>query len=139
MVARSTTGGAYRPASTTRYTNAKNAVRSTWNKLIAQIVKDRNTAARIADLERKRDDLTPNANVTDFALEKGRKMQYDMSKVTGLTHNKTAHIIARDGFAMTGFVLTHEDGRKCIVDMSAVRWFHDKKTWADVMFPEGGK
>lgn len=52
-------------------------------------------------------------------------MQYDMSKVIGLTHNKTAHIIARDGFAMTGFVLTHEDGRKCIVDMSAVRWFHD--------------
>ena len=52
-------------------------------------------------------------------------MQYDMSNVIGLTHNKTAHIIARDGFAMTGFVLTHEDGRKCIVDMSAVRWFHD--------------
>jgi hypothetical protein len=53
------------------------------------------------------------------------EMPYDMSKVIGLTHNKVAHIIARDCFAVTGFVLTHEDGSKCIVDMSAVRWFHD--------------
>lgn len=64
-------------------------------------------------------------------------MQYDMSKVIGLTHNKTAHVITRDGFAMTGFVLTHEDGRKCIVDMSAVRWFHDKdgKAFFAMMHP----
>jgi hypothetical protein len=64
-------------------------------------------------------------------------MQYNMSKVIGLTHNKTAHIIARDGFEMTGFVLTHPDGRKCIVDMSAVRWFHDTdgKAFFGMMHP----
>lgn len=52
--------------------------------------------------------------------------EYDLSRVIRLTHQKTKHIIERDGFAVTGFVLTHEDGRKCLVDMSAVRWFHDK-------------
>lgn len=53
------------------------------------------------------------------------KNEYNLSQVIRLTHNKTQHIIDRDGFAVTGFVLTHTDGRKCIVDMSAVRWFHD--------------
>lgn len=48
---------------------------------------------------------------------------YDMSKVVHLTHRKARDIIARNGYALTGFVLTDTDGRKCIVDMSAVRWF----------------
>lgn len=48
--------------------------------------------------------------------------EYDLSQVIQLTHNKTKHIIARDRFSVTGFVLTKENGDKCIVDMSAVRW-----------------
>jgi hypothetical protein len=48
--------------------------------------------------------------------------EYDMSKVMPLTHSKAKHIITRDGFSVTGFVLTKETGKKCLVDMSAVRW-----------------
>jgi hypothetical protein len=50
------------------------------------------------------------------------KTEYDLSQVIPLTHSKTKHIIARDSFSVTGFVLTKETGEKCIVDMSAVRW-----------------
>ena len=49
-------------------------------------------------------------------------MNYDFSEVIPLTHSKAKHIIARDGYSVTGFVLTKDSGEKCIVDMSAVRW-----------------
>jgi hypothetical protein len=46
-----------------------------------------------------------------------------------LTELKAANIAKRDGFRITGYVLTHEDGRKCIVDMSAVRWLDRDEFW----------
>jgi len=52
---------------------------------------------------------------------------YDLSDVIQLTHRKTKDIIARDNYAITGFVLTNDYGDKCIVDMSAVRWLSDKE------------
>lgn len=63
---------------------------------------------------------------------------YDMSQVIRLTHNKAKHVIKQNGYAVTGFVLTHEDGRKCLVDMSAVRWFHDKdgRAFFEMMHPD---
>lgn len=66
------------------------------------------------------------------------KRQHDLSAVIPLTHRKTSDIVKRDGFAITGFVLTHPDGRKCIVDMSVVRWFHDKdgKAFFWMMHPD---
>ena len=56
--------------------------------------------------------------------------EYDLSQVIPLTHRKAKGIIQDKNFYITGFVLTQEDGDKCIVDMSAVRWlsmseFHD--------------
>jgi hypothetical protein len=55
--------------------------------------------------------------------------EYDFSNVIHLTHHKAQDIIKRDGYVVTGFVLTkNKEGReysKCIVDMSAVRWFDD--------------
>lgn len=59
--------------------------------------------------------------------------QYDMSKVIHLTHRKAQGIIKDNGYALTGFVLTDTDGRKCIVDMSAVRWFDDKHQFFRLM------
>lgn len=47
---------------------------------------------------------------------------YDLNGVADLTHQKTKHIIQHNGFFLSGFVLTREDGKKCIVDMGAVRW-----------------
>ena len=63
---------------------------------------------------------------TKIALKDG----YDFSQVIPLTHRKAKGIIQDKNFYVTGFVLTQEDGDKCIVDMSAVRWlsmseFHD--------------
>lgn len=46
----------------------------------------------------------------------------DIQNIDRLTREKTKHIMSRDGFSITGFVLTDETGKKCIVDMSAVRW-----------------
>lgn len=78
------------------------------------------------------------AGNTPANAKTGRKMQHDVGKVISLTNQKTKHIIERDGFAVTGFVLTHTDGRKCIVDMSAVRWFHDTdgRAFFRMMHPE---
>ena len=63
--------------------------------------------------------------------------EYDFTNVIHLTHHKAQHIIERDGFVLTGFVLTkNKEGReyaKCIVDMSAVRWFDDGMTFFRMM------
>jgi hypothetical protein len=63
--------------------------------------------------------------------------EYDFSNVIHLTHHKAQHIIERDGYVLTGFVLTkNKEGReysKCIVDMSAVRWFDDGMTFFRMM------
>ncbi len=43
-----------------------------------------------------------------------------------LTAQKAAHILERDGYVVTGVVMTLPDGRACIVNRSAVRWLHGK-------------
>lgn len=47
-----------------------------------------------------------------------------------LTDEKANHIIARDGFKLTGVVLSKPDGARCIVEMSAVRWLTNDEMWA---------
>lgn len=63
--------------------------------------------------------------------------EYDFTHVIHLTHHKAQDIIKRDGYVLTGFVLTkNKEGReysKCIVDMSAVRWFDDGMTFFRMM------
>jgi hypothetical protein len=46
-----------------------------------------------------------------------------------LTREKAAHICDRHGFLATGYVLTGS-GQKCIVDLSAVRWFDTDAFWS---------
>lgn len=58
---------------------------------------------------------------------------YDLSNVMQLTHHKAKAIIERDGYTVTGFVLTHNAGSKCIVDHSAVRWFAYARDFGGVM------
>lgn len=41
-----------------------------------------------------------------------------------LTAQKVEAICAREPYAVTGVVLSQPDGRACIVNQSAVRWFH---------------
>jgi hypothetical protein len=62
--------------------------------------------------------------------------QYDLSAVIRLTHEKTKQIIERDGHKITGFVMTKDDGEKCIVDMSAVRWFFKGEDFSRMMHPD---
>jgi len=50
----------------------------------------------------------------------------DLSQVNRLTHFKTNGIIDAQKYNITGFVLTNGDGKKCISDMAAVRWFDNK-------------
>jgi len=50
----------------------------------------------------------------------------DLSQVNRLTHFKTNGIIDAHKYNITGFVLTNDDGKKCISDMAAVRWFDNK-------------
>ncbi|PFH29085.1 hypothetical protein [Burkholderia sp. JKS000303] len=54
-----------------------------------------------------------------------------------LTRKKAAHIIARDGFYATGYVLGGgmADGRRCIVEMGAVRWLTTDEAWK-LMHPD---
>lgn len=61
--------------------------------------------------------------------------QHDLSSVIRLTHTKTKDIVDRTGHKITGFVLTKDNGEKCIVDMSAVRWFFDPNDFHQMMHP----
>lgn len=60
---------------------------------------------------------------------------YDFGAVIKLTHQKTTDIIAREGYHVTGFVLTKGSGEKCIIDMSAVRWM-DENEFFSMMHPD---
>ncbi len=55
--------------------------------------------------------------------------------VIHLTSSKASHICERDGYNVTGFVLTNDKGDKCVVDMSAVRWLKQEEHWR-VMHPQ---
>ena len=47
-----------------------------------------------------------------------------------LTVEKTAVVMNRDQYQITGFVLCHPvSGRRCIVEMSAVRWLTKEESW----------
>lgn len=49
----------------------------------------------------------------------------DTFRVDRLTNEKASHIAIRDGYHVTGYVMTHavdKETRKVIVDCSAVRW-----------------
>ncbi|AOJ09641.1 hypothetical protein WS71_20225 [Burkholderia mayonis] len=47
-----------------------------------------------------------------------------------LTDMKANDIIRRDGYKLTGAVLCKEDGSRCIVESSAVRWLTKDEAWA---------
>lgn len=53
--------------------------------------------------------------------------------VLPLTESKTKTIISK-GYKITGYVLTHDDGRKAISDMQAVRWLEQDQFWK-IMHP----
>jgi hypothetical protein len=60
------------------------------------------------------------------AFDKWWAVALDLSQVNRLTHFKTNGIIDAHKYNITGFVLTNGDGKKCISDMAAVRWFDNK-------------
>jgi hypothetical protein len=52
-----------------------------------------------------------------------------------LTERKMQSVIER-GYKVTGYTLTNEQGQKCIVDMSAVRWFDKNHDFMRMMNAE---
>lgn len=53
-----------------------------------------------------------------------------------LTARKAKDIIAREGYYVTGVVMTNSDSSKCIVDLSAVRWFPKLMDFFTMMHPD---
>ena len=51
-----------------------------------------------------------------------------------LTARKAADICARDGYQVTGVVLSRKDGSACIVNRSAVRWLSGTRDLWNLMF-----
>lgn len=47
-----------------------------------------------------------------------------------LTDMKANSIIERDGYKLTGVVLRKDDGARCIVELSAVRWLSKDEMWS---------
>lgn len=69
----------------------------------------------------------------------GKAAQQQAESVLGLTNDrltedKAAHIMRRDGYTVTGYVLALEDGHRCVVEKSAVRWLSKDEMW-NVMHP----
>ena len=51
----------------------------------------------------------------------------------GLTAQKVEAICEREPYDVTGVVLSLPDGRACIVNQSAVRWFHGERDFWELM------
>lgn len=47
----------------------------------------------------------------------------------GLTAKKTESVLSRDGYQISGFVLTSPEGRTAIVDHACVRWLSKEEMW----------
>lgn len=62
--------------------------------------------------------------------------EHDLEFVDYLTHSKTLKVIDGRGYKITGFVLTDNDGRKCIVNTGAVRWFDKPECFTKMMHPD---
>lgn len=54
----------------------------------------------------------------------------------GLTAQKVEAICEREPYDVTGVVLSLPDGRACIVNQSAVRWFHGPRDFWNVLHPD---
>lgn len=54
----------------------------------------------------------------------------------GLTAQKVGAICEREPYEVTGVVLSLPDGRACIVNQSAVRWFHGTRDFWSVLHPD---
>ena len=57
-------------------------------------------------------------------------LTHDLNHINRLTHTKTKGITEQHKYNITGFVLTNGDGKKCISDMAAVRWFENEDFFA---------
>ncbi|UQN71777.1 hypothetical protein NUJ28_06170 [Burkholderia multivorans] len=73
--------------------------------------------------EREREQL--RAELEAAAADKQENLTGDR-----LTDQKAAHIMQRDGYKLTGVVLCRDDGARCIVESSAVRWLTKDESWA---------
>ena len=52
------------------------------------------------------------------------------AQAADLTAEKSAVVMKRDGYNITGFVLCHPvTGNRCIVEMSACRWLTKDESW----------
>ena len=50
-------------------------------------------------------------------------------QAASLTAQKTVSVQERDGYEITGFVLSSTDGSRCIIEKSAVRWISKEEMW----------
>lgn len=91
------------------------------------IRRDDGTAFIHADAIREYFRARPSANETgaEGAVNTGDR----------LTDEKANHIIQRDGYKLTGAVLCASDGRRCIIDLGAVRWLTKAEAWK-LMHPD---
>ncbi len=60
-----------------------------------------------------------------------------LNGVARMTVEKAADICTREGYEVTGFVLSNTQGPRCVVEMSAVRWLDLDEMWK-LMHPEQG-
>ena len=67
-----------------------------------------------------------------------RKQHIDALVGDRITADKADHICDRDGYAVTGVVLTLPDGRACIVNRSAVRWLHGETDLWNLLHTDSG-
>jgi hypothetical protein len=107
-----------------------------------------NAAVTEAEARRDPDSLSARVfRVAELAAERAReayereRMRHSVPASEGvkaliqaltdhrLTAEKADHIIRRDGYAITGVVMTRDDGHACLVNMSAVRWLNPGDLW----------
>ena len=67
-----------------------------------------------------------------------RKQHIDALVSDRLTADKADHICEREGYSVTGVVLTLPDGRACIVNRSAVRWLHGETDLWNLLHTDSG-
>lgn len=75
----------------------------------------------------------PLGQAPDFGLIDSLRARIAELVGNRMTAQKVEAICAREPYAVTGVVLSQPDGRACIVNQSAVRWFHGARDFWNLM------
>lgn len=114
-----------------------------WNAIVSESEANREPdgmaarVMRVADMaaELARQRYEDERRRHSIPASEGRRALIDALVGDALTGRKAADICERDGYVVTGVILSRESGEACLVNRQAVRWLSGERDLHGLMFP----